>query len=99
MDIGAAPPDLLTYPEVGTALPGPMSTRQLQEWDRLFYGPLGEHAQVPFVLAHKSPWLLVDADGNSFADHVSGWGMTPLGAHPDEVFQAVRDAMERYGLE
>ena len=99
MDSKAVMPRSLTYPEVSTDLPGPLSTAYLRDWDRLFYGPMADHAAVPFMLARKSPWLLVDADGNTFADHVSAWGMTPLSSHPDEVFAATYDAMERYGLE
>lgn len=99
MESSAALSDLMAYPKVRTALPGPASRRQLAEWDGLFYGPMADHDNVPFVLDHKTQWTLVDVDGNSFADHVSGWGMVPLGAHPEEVFATTLEAMERYGLE
>ena len=45
-------------------------------------GSLQDHDEVPFVEARKSDWLIEDVDGNTFADHVSAWGSTPLGATP-----------------
>ena len=62
-------------------------------------GSLQDHDEVPFVEARKSDWLIEDVDGNTFADHVSAWGSTPLGATPPEVQRAVADAQLRYGME
>ncbi len=62
-------------------------------------GSLQDHDEVPFVEARKSDWLIEDVDGNTFADHVSAWGSTPLGATPPEVQRAVVDAQLRYGME
>ena len=60
---------------------------------------LTDHDEVPFVAAGKSDWLIEDVDGNTFADHVSAWGSTPLGSMPGEVQRAVIDAQRRYGME
>ena len=84
---------------VRTRLPGPIGEQQLREWDRLFYGPMAEHGNVPFVLDRKGSWLLEDTDGNVFVDHVSGWGMAPLGGRSSQAVDAAIVAMRRYGLE
>ena len=62
-------------------------------------GSLQDHDEVPFVEARKSDWLIEDVDGNTFADHVSAWGSTPLGATPPEVQRAVAEAQLRFGME
>jgi 4-aminobutyrate aminotransferase-like enzyme len=87
-------------PAVSTSLPGPRSAPLLAARDRLGYAALRDsHAEVPFVMAAKRGSIIEDADGNTFADHVSGWGATPLGATPEPVLEAVSDAHRRYGLE
>ncbi|MCI0632769.1 MAG: aminotransferase class III-fold pyridoxal phosphate-dependent enzyme [Actinobacteria bacterium] len=62
-------------------------------------GSLRDHDEVPFVEARKVDWLIEDVDGNTFADHVSAWGSTPLGATPSTVQAAVAAAQLRYGME
>lgn len=85
-------------PRVSTSLPGPRSTVLLASAESVFCGPLREHVDVPFVEARKSDWLIEDVDGNTFADHVSAWGSTPLGARP-AARRAADEAQDRYGME
>ena len=47
----------------------------------------------------KVDWIIEDVDGNTFADHCSAWGSTPLGATPADVQRAVTEAQLRYGME
>ena len=87
------------FPEVRTPLPGPRSLELFERLDRVLIGSLTDHDEVPFVEARKTGWLVQDVDGNTFADHVSAWGSTPLGATPPEVQMAVAEAQLRYGME
>jgi 4-aminobutyrate aminotransferase-like enzyme len=96
-DPGTAPEP--TFPQVRTSLPGPRSTELFERLDRVVVGSLQDHDEVPFVEARKSDWLIEDVDGNTFADHVSAWGSTPLGATPPGVQRAVAEAQLRYGME
>ena len=91
---GASP-----LPEVRTPLPGPRSAELFERLDRVLVGSLTDHDEVPFVEARKTDWLIEDVDGNTFADHVSAWGSTPLGASPPAVQRAVAEAQLRYGME
>ena len=86
-------------PQVRTPLPGPRSLDLFERLDRVLIGSLTDHDEVPFVEARKNDWLIEDVDGNTFADHVSAWGSTPLGATPTAVQQAVIEAQLRYGME
>src|SRR5512136_1749691 len=99
MASGAASHPSIQTPRVVTQLPGPRSRDLLAIKDRLFCGPLRESVDVPFVMARKSEWIIEDVDGNTFADHVSAWGSTPLGAKPESVLTATAEAMRRYGME
>jgi 4-aminobutyrate aminotransferase-like enzyme len=87
-------------PSVTTTLPGPRSRPLLAAQARQGYAALSDpHGEVPFVMAAKRGSIIEDVDGNTYADHVSGWGATPLGATPERVLDAVSDAHRRYGLE
>ncbi len=86
-------------PSVHSALPGPRSRALLEQQAEVIYGPMREYDEVPLVLASKSDWILEDVDGNTFADHQSCWGSTPLGAHPPAVEAAQAEAQARYGME
>lgn len=88
-----------TLPRVRTPLPGPRSRELLNSLDRVVIGSMTDHDEVPFVEARKIDWLIEDVDGNTFVDHCSAWGSTPLGATPDRVQIAVDDAQRRYGME
>ncbi len=89
----------MEYPSVTTELPGPRSAELFARTDGALSGALTDHDEVPFVESRKRGWIIEDADGNTFADHVSAWGSTPLGANPPEVLAAVHAAQERYGME
>jgi 4-aminobutyrate aminotransferase-like enzyme len=85
-------------PSVSGPLPGPRSAAILSRADRVVMRrpDIGE---MPFVEASKRGWLIEDVDGNTFVDHCSAWGSTPLGATPERVQEAVIDAQRRYGME
>ena len=87
------------FPRVGTPLPGPRSRELLDRLDRVLIRSLTDHDEVPFVEARKSDWIIEDVDGNTFVDHVSAWGSTPLGATSPDILRAVTEAQLRYGME
>lgn len=87
------------FPKVRTELPGPMSRALFERLDRVLIGSLRDHDEVPFVEARKVDWFVEDVDGNSFADHVTAWGSTPLGATPEPVQRAAAETQLRYGME
>ena len=89
----------MEIPQVSTALPGPRSRELFARLDTVLLSSLVTHDRVPFVEAGKSDWIITDVDGNTFADHVSAWGSTPLGATPPEVQKAVTETQLRYGME
>ena len=89
----------ITVPEVRTPLPGPRSRELLQALDGVVIASMTDHDEVPFVEARKTDWLIEDVDGNTFVDHCSAWGSTPLGATPARVQRAVDEAQHRYGME
>ncbi len=86
------------FPVVRTDLPGPRSRALFDRLDPVHIGTL-DHSEVPFVEARKVDWTIEDVDGNTFADHCSAWGSTPLGATPEAVQRAVTEAQLRYGME
>ena len=94
-ETNVAPPDV---PVVRTELPGPRSQALFDRLDPVHIGTL-DHREVPFVEARKVDWMIEDVDGNTFADHCSAWGSTPLGATPEAVQRAVTEAQLRYGME
>lgn len=94
-ETNVAPADV---PVVRTELPGPRSQALFDRLDPLHMGTL-DHREVPFVEARKVDWMIEDVDGNTFADHCSAWGSTPLGATPEAVQRAVTEAQLRYGME
>jgi 4-aminobutyrate aminotransferase-like enzyme len=89
----------VVLPRVRTRLPGPRSRERLEALDRLVIASMTDHDEVPFVEAGKTDWLIEDVDGNTFVDHCSAWGSTPLGATPARVQDAVERAQRRYGME
>lgn len=88
-----------TQPAVRTELPGPRSRALFDRFDRAAARTQTDHADVPFVETGRSDWLVEDADGNTFADHVSAWGADPFGARHPEVLEAVERAQRDYGME
>ncbi|MEX2274662.1 MAG: aminotransferase class III-fold pyridoxal phosphate-dependent enzyme [Actinomycetota bacterium] len=89
----------IEYPSVTTDLPGPRSAELFERTDAVLSGSLTDHDEVPFVESRKRGSIIEDADGNTYADHVSAWGSTPLGATHPRVIAAVGEAQARYGME
>ena len=85
-------------PTVRTELPGPKSGELFRRFEPIHIGG-HDHGEVPFVEARKSGCFIEDVDGNTFVDHCSAWGSTPLGATPAAVQEAVIEAQRRYGME
>jgi 4-aminobutyrate aminotransferase-like enzyme len=85
-------------PAVRTGLPGPRSSELFQRFEPIHIGG-HDHGEVPFVEARKFGCFIEDVDGNTFVDHCSAWGSTPLGATPATVQEAVIEAQRRYGME
>ena len=88
----------ITFPHVRTPPPGPRSRELLERLDRVVIASMADHDEVPFVEARKTDWLIEDVDGNTYVDHCSAWGSTPLGATPDRVQRALDEAQRRYGM-
>ncbi len=86
-------------PSVSTELPGPRSRELFARLDSVLHGPLRDTEGIPLVVGRKEGCLLEDADGNTFADHVSAWGSSPYGAQPPAVRAAMNDVWDRYGME
>ncbi len=86
-------------PEVRTELPGPKSREWFARADPHITATMGDHADIPFVEASKRGSLVVDVDGNTFADHISAWGASPFGPTPPRVKRAMEDAWDRHGMQ
>src|SRR4051794_3836110 len=86
-------------PEVRTALPGPRSREWFERADPHITGTMGDHADIPFVEASRRGSLVVDVDGNTFADHISAWGASPFGPTPARIKAAMDEAWDRHGME
>jgi 4-aminobutyrate aminotransferase-like enzyme len=86
-------------PEVRTALPGPRSQALFERHDRHTTGSNADHTVYPLAQASRRGHLIVDADGNSFADHLSAWGASPFGPTPPEVKAAMDAAWAGHGMQ
>jgi 4-aminobutyrate aminotransferase-like enzyme len=86
-------------PEVRTELPGPRSKEWFARADAHITGTMADHADIPFVEASRRGSLVVDVDGNTFADHISAWGASPFGPTPQRVKKAMDEAWDRHGME
>ena len=60
---------------------------------------MSDHEIVPFVEASKRGSLIVDVDGNTFADHMSSWGASPFGPTPERVKRAMEATWDRHGMQ
>ncbi|WP_326536779.1 aminotransferase class III-fold pyridoxal phosphate-dependent enzyme [Pseudorhodoferax sp.] len=86
-------------PQVATTLPGPQSRALFARHDAQLTGANGDHEVYPLVEAGKQDHLIVDVDGNTFADHLSAWGASPFGATPPAVKSAMEAAWDRHGMQ
>jgi 4-aminobutyrate aminotransferase-like enzyme len=86
-------------PVVRTALPGPRSRTIFERGDPRLTGGMTDHEAVPFVEARKRGYLIEDVDGNTFADHIGGWGSSPYGPTPQRVKDAMDAAWAAHGME
>lgn len=86
-------------PEVRTSLPGPTSRALFERTDRFHTHAMNNHELVPFVEIGKRGYLIEDADGNTFADHIGGWGSSPFGTTPPGVKAAMDTAWDAHGME
>ncbi|WP_291008453.1 aminotransferase class III-fold pyridoxal phosphate-dependent enzyme [Hydrogenophaga sp.] len=93
-----APADL-ELPEVNTPLPGPCSQALFSRHNRNATGSNADHEVYPLAQAARRGHLVVDADGNTFADHLSAWGASPFGPTPPAVKSAMDDAWARHGMQ
>lgn len=82
-----------------TALPGPNSQALFKRHDRNATGSNADHEVYPLVQTSRRGHLIVDADGNTFADHLSAWGASPFGPTPAPVKAAMDEAWARHGMQ
>ena len=91
---------LITYIE----LPGPKSREYLMKTLKLFPGGAGPNAEKEFVahatfIADRAKGsFLFDVDGNKYIDFASGWASNNVGNVHPEVYEAVIEALKRYGF-
>jgi 4-aminobutyrate aminotransferase/4-aminobutyrate aminotransferase/(S)-3-amino-2-methylpropionate transaminase len=86
-------------PRVTTALPGPASQALFARHTPHLTSSNADHCVYPLVEVGKRGYLIVDADGNTFADHLSAWGASPLGPTPPAVRAAMQAAWDRHGMQ
>ena len=86
-------------PTGAAELPGPQSRAWFERTDGHLTGTMADHELVPFVAAGKRGYLVVDADGNTFADHMSSWGASPFGPAPEPVRVAMDRAWREHGMQ
>ncbi len=93
------PPAAFELPNVVTELPGPKSRELFERADQHLTGAMADHTIVPFVEASKRGSLIVDVDGNTYADHMSAWGSSPFGPTPPRIKRAMEAAWDRHGMQ
>ncbi len=86
-------------PVVKTQLPGPRSRAIFDRTDPCLTHGMNSHELVPFVEARKRGYLIEDVDGNTFTDHIGGWGSSPFGPTPPTVKKAMDAAWDAHGME
>ena len=89
----------LELPRVHTPLPGPQTAALFARYDPHLTGANSDHDIYPLLEVGKRGFLIEDADGNTFADHMSAWGASPLGPTPPEVKAAMEAAWDRHGMQ
>ena len=86
-------------PRVMTQLPGAKSRVIFDRYDAHSTGSNADHSVYPLAEVAKRGNLIVDADGNTFADHMSAWGASPFGPTPPTVRQAMMNAWDQHGMQ
>ena len=86
-------------PCVTTPLPGPKSAALFARFDRHLTSSNADHSMYPLLEVGKRGYLIEDADGNTYADHMSAWGASPLGPTPAKVKQAMESTWDRHGMQ
>lgn len=95
--IAANPIDEL--PCVTTSLPGPKSQALFARFDPHLTSSNADHSMYPLLEVGKRGYLIEDADGNTYADHMSAWGASPFGPTPAKVKQAMESTWDRHGMQ
>ena len=95
------PPHLINpeLPVVQTALPGPLSQALFDRVAPHLTGCNADHSIYPLAEGGKRGNLIVDLDGNTFADHMSAWGASPFGPTPERVKEAMDAAWQQHGMQ
>lgn len=85
-------------------LPGPKSKEYLLKALKLFPGGAGANAEreffthATFITDRAEGAFLFDVDGNKYIDFASGWASNNVGNVHPEVYDAVVEALKRYGF-
>lgn len=95
----SAPSHATELPRVQTPLPGPRSQALFDRIDPHLTGSNADHGIYPLAETGRRGYLIVDADGNTFADHMSAWGASPFGPTPSSVKQAMDAAWNQHGMQ
>ncbi len=85
--------------KVTTSLPGPQSQALFSRFDPHLTSSNANHSIYPLAEVSKRGFLIEDADGNTFADHMSAWGASPYGPTPAKVKVAMENAWDRHGMQ
>ena len=88
------PPALPQSRRIVTEIPGPKSREYMKRREAAVSAGVGN--TVPIFIVGGGGGVLVDADGNSFIDLVSGLGVTNVGNSNPEVVAAVREAVAEF---
>ncbi|HZX51868.1 MAG TPA: aminotransferase class III-fold pyridoxal phosphate-dependent enzyme [Pseudomonas sp.] len=86
-------------PQVNTQLPGPASTALFERYSPHLTSSNADHSIYPLVETSRRGYLIVDADNNTFADHLSAWGASPFGPTPPTVKAAMDAAWQDHGMQ
>ena len=91
---------LITY----TELSGPKSREYIMKALKLFPGGAGPNAEkkfithAAFITDRAKGSFLFDVDGNKYIDFASGWASNNVGNVRPQVYEAVVEALKRYGF-
>lgn len=90
----------MEVPQVATPVPGPRSQALLHRaGETLTHGMSKRYWPIVVAGRRGDGFLVEDADGNTYADHLCAWGSSPFGATPPTVRTAMLEAWDRFGME